>query len=88
MPSKYDALVKFLNDTRMDRVTLTFDQIDNIVDNMPLSAWNDRTWWGNSKHPSRTQAATWIAGGWIVDGKEFSSGRITFNRTSKSSYEM
>jgi hypothetical protein len=78
MASMYDALGEYLKSLNMDSVELSIQKIEEIVGSLPVSARWDRTWWGNSKHPSRTQAAAWMSAGWKVDKVDFSTGTVRF----------
>lgn len=47
--SKYDAIGKHLNETGLEKVTLTITQLNEIVELPPSASGGDRTWYGNTK---------------------------------------
>ena len=64
MPSKYDALVRYLAAQSGDRVVLTLAEIETIIGApLPSAAWA-RGWWVNSRRAS--QAWVWRDAGWSV----------------------
>jgi hypothetical protein len=56
-------------------VSLTFSEIDQLVNGLPPSATRYRTWWGNS---SQSQSLAWRAAGWHVDSVDLDARRVTF----------
>ncbi|MGP0583690.1 DUF7662 domain-containing protein [Paenibacillus timonensis] len=77
--NKYDPLEEFLK--KKATIYLTFAEIEAIIgDKLPETAPTDRTWWGNTMHPSRTQAQAWLNAGWKVHHFEKEKG-VTFIRS-------
>lgn len=73
-----------LEDYFKSKVTLelTYEEIENIMKSeLPASAYTDRTWWGNTQHPSRSQAHSWLNGGWKVHQVQLGKS-ITFIRNN------
>ena len=79
--SKYDALAAHLELVPDDRltITLTFAQVDRIVDGLPPSAYRLRQWWAND---SKVEARAWRSVGWHVDadGVDFNAQTVRFAR--------
>jgi len=62
MASKYAALTKHLNTLSEPVVEITFDEIDVIVDGIPLSARRHNAWWANSEK-AHDHARSWLEAG-------------------------
>lgn len=63
---KYIELSNYLKNCHGKNVSLSFDEIQNIIGfNLPKSAFNPNySWWGNDKYHS--QAVGWMGAGYIV----------------------
>lgn len=78
--SKYSALEDFLK--QKVKVDLSYSEIESIIGSpLPDSAYTDRTWWGNTLHPTRTQAHSWLNAGWKVHSVNLGKS-VTFVRNS------
>jgi hypothetical protein len=64
--NKYDPLRMFLAGNNNNRITLSMDQITDVINaELPDSAYEHMVWWGNDA--SHTQARAWLDAGWRVD---------------------
>jgi hypothetical protein len=87
MSAKYDPLERYLvqRATTQQEVTLTFKEIDALLDNpLPQSAHRYREWWANQKDIStRPQAKAWLNAGFVVDAvqQEHRNGMVRFRRS-------
>ena len=81
--AKYDPLREYLRDRSANEVTLSFDQIEDIIRAaLPPSAHRYREWWANEK-PQRTahvQAVAWQEAGWKVSSVDFLAEQVLFVR--------
>jgi 5-methylcytosine-specific restriction protein B len=77
--AKYDALTRILEQQTTGRLVLTFQQIADIVDGLPPSAYQYREWWANSKD-SVGQARGWLTAGWLASEVDLEGRRVTFRR--------
>lgn len=81
--SRYAPLAVWLRDQvnpSLDKVTLTFEQVENIIqDQLPSSARKHRAWWANDtvSHP---QSQQWLEVGWRVSNVNISEERVIFSR--------
>lgn len=79
--SKYAPLVAYLQAQKTNSVTLTFEQIDHLVDGLPPSARKHEAWWGNSRtEDSHTWAHLWLAAGWERGALDLKKGLVTFDQ--------
>jgi predicted nucleic acid-binding protein len=74
---KYSPLEHFLRRSRMMTVTLSYAQIEKILESrLPPSAHKHKPWWANGGH---SQANSWLNAGWKVDSVSLGKS-VTFKR--------
>ncbi|MFW5898657.1 MAG: DUF6884 domain-containing protein [Candidatus Saliniplasma sp.] len=79
---KYDPLEVYLANCDEDKVELTFEEIESIIDTaLPESAFEHGAWWANDG--TRSQGKAWINAGYIVNSFDQNKGVVTFMRESK-----
>jgi len=79
--NKYEGLKRHLKFRAAftDTVKLGFARIDGIIgDNLPMSAYRDEKWWGNT--PSNVHAKAWLDAGWKVQEVNFKEGCVIFQK--------
>lgn len=76
--SKYKPLFEFLKNNGSDRIFMSFEEINTLLnpDSLPTSAYSKRDWWANSK--TRPQATAWMDAGYKTT--DFTVSSITFIR--------
>jgi DNA-binding transcriptional regulator YiaG len=78
--SKYQPLLEFLRDSNQDEVTLTFAEIEALMnDTLPDSARSKRAWWSN-RSKGALQASAWMEAGYRVEDVDFDGQRVTFRK--------
>jgi hypothetical protein len=76
---RYDPLREHLGSSVEERVTLRFEEIDQIVSaSLPASACRHRAWWGNNGRSP--QAAAWMGAGYEVEAVDQQVGWVRFRR--------
>lgn len=56
----YDPLMKYLDECGLQTVTLTYSEIEKIIDReLPVTAYKRTQWWSNNKN-RHSQAAAWL----------------------------
>jgi len=83
MPDKYTSLEQYLRDLPVSQqeVTLTFELIEQILNEpLPLSAQEDRLWWGNQAQGTIVESIAWMDAGWMVDVVELREKWVRFVR--------
>lgn len=84
MGKKYAALGEFLGSTIEDEVTLSFGQIEQIVQAaLPGSASAHEAWWSNSPVAGRHNNA-WLSRGWETTELNCKARTVRFRRVSVS----
>jgi hypothetical protein len=79
--SKYAPLGEYLKRQNADRVTLTFQQVEQILGfALPASAHTFRQWWENDEQPKRVPASSWMEAGWRTADVSLTAGRVTLVR--------
>ena len=79
MPSKYDPLRAYLAAAKKrseSGITLSFDEIDQIVGGLPATARSQVTWWENSQ-VTRAHVKAWLAVGWAAHA-DLAAQTVTF----------
>ena len=78
--SKYYHLFDQLRRSGESRITLSFDEIEDLIgDRLPASARAGRSYWSN-RSGGANQAAAWMEAGYHVIEVDLTVGRITFER--------
>lgn len=69
--SKYDPLYNYLSNMGGKKVTLTIQQIEDILNfKLPVSAYSYPQWWSNSKTKAHPYCRSWLDAGYrTVDVK-------------------
>ena len=81
--AKYDPLSAYLLACRGNSCTLTFDRIEDIIDDpLPRSAGEYREWWSNESScaTSHVQARSWMDAGWKVEAVRLDARQVRFAR--------
>ncbi|MDP8965182.1 MAG: transcriptional regulator, partial [Cyanobacteriota bacterium] len=74
--SKYQPLLEFLRDSNQDEVTLTFAEIEALInDTLPDSARSKRAWWSN-RSKGALQASAWMEAGYRVEDVALDGQRV------------
>jgi hypothetical protein len=78
--AKYDALREYLSEKTARRITLTFDEVAEIVD-IPDSARRYEWWWSNEDVNTTThvQCKAWQGAGYAAE-PNMRAGAVTFVR--------
>jgi DNA-binding transcriptional regulator YiaG len=80
--SKYQLLLEYLHRSEQHEVTLTFAQIELLInDTLPASAWVKRGWWSNLSKGA-LQASAWMEAGYLVEKLDLDEECVTFRKRS------
>ena len=84
--SKYGPLFEYLRNNLAEEVTLSFLQIEEILQRpLPASARSQSVWWSNRR--SGLQAAAWMDAGFRVVAIDLNDEKITWRKT-KVAYQV
>lgn len=76
--SKYAALFSHLTASDAQEVTLTFSEIEVLLDaQLPATARRQRGWWSN-RGSGGVQAAAWMGAGYHVTSLDLAAETVTF----------
>lgn len=82
--SKYQPLFEYLRRSDQRAVTLTFAQIELLMNNtLPDSARVKRAWWSN-RSKGALQAFAWMEAGYLVEKLDFEEESVTFRKRSNA----
>lgn len=77
--SKYTILTEYLSKKTEKSITLSFDEIEEILGfSLPKSAYNHKAWWANSEN-GHSQTRSWLNAGWSTKSIELIAKKITFH---------
>jgi hypothetical protein len=75
---KYDPLRRYLERHRHEDLTLSFEELEQLVGQLPPSAHQHRAWWANTRsHPN---AVAWLDAGWSLADVDLGTRRVRFRR--------
>lgn len=75
---KYDPLRRYLERHRHEDLTLSFEELEQLVGQLPPSAHQHRAWWANTRsHPN---AVAWLDAGWSLTDVDLVARRVHFRR--------
>ena len=79
--AKYKPLHDFLCNNISDNLTITFEEINNILfpNTLPSSAYSKKEWWANSY--SHSQAKAWLLAGYKT--ADLKINQISFRKKTK-----
>lgn len=78
--SKYQALLEFLRGSNQEEVTLSFAEIEALInDRLPKSAKEQRAWWSN-RTKGALQAEAWMEADYRVEDVDPIEQRVTFRK--------
>jgi CBS domain-containing protein len=87
---KYAPLEEWLSKNRSieSLIRVTFEDIESLIgDNLPPSAREHRSWWGND-HTSHIQSVAWLRAGWKVEDVDLETGYVVFRKTDSVLMQM
>ncbi|MBN2119134.1 MAG: CBS domain-containing protein [Anaerolineales bacterium] len=78
--SRYAALADWLAAQKEERVSLTFEQVEEIIrSRLPDSAFQIRAWWANDR-VGHTHSILWLEAGWKVAYVDLGEEQVAFAR--------
>ncbi|MDI3485486.1 MAG: hypothetical protein PWQ50_706 [Methanolobus sp.] len=81
---KYSKLGEYLNSNSLDKLNLTFKDVENILGfNLPKSAREYQAWWANSGGPHTHAIDGWLSMGWIAK-VDLDNQVVTFTRRERA----
>lgn len=78
--SRYDPLRRFLEEQANPAPTITFEELQDLVGELPRSAWDHPAWWANQQSGSHVQAFAWMDAGFRVERVDQNEGWVRFRR--------
>lgn len=79
--SKYQPLADHLTACRLDRLQMTFREIEAVLGfSLPASARKHTAWWANEVSGTHTHSRSWQRVGYETVELDQARGRLTFRR--------
>lgn len=80
--SKYQPLLEYLCGSNQYDVTLTFAQIETLMNEaLPESARSKRAWWSN-RSKGALQASAWMEAGYRVEDVDLDGQQVAFRKST------
>jgi len=77
--TKYAILTDYLSQKSDKNITLSFDEIEEILGfPLPKSAYYHKAWWSNSEN-GHSQTKAWLNAGWSTKSINLITKKITFH---------
>jgi hypothetical protein len=81
MAGKYTLLGHFLKNSANNDLTLSFADIERIInDELPKAANEHRAWWANEVEGNHVEAHAWMGAGWRVEHVDLNRKVVRFVR--------
>lgn len=79
--SKYYPLFQHFQSCKDKKVSLSFSEIESLIDNkLPTTARDRTNWWSNRDSQSALQAGAWIQAGYKVVAVDLEQQTVTFQQ--------
>lgn len=86
--AKYDPLARYLRSRSEQELTVTFTEIERIIDaTLPPSAREQPVWWRNDLTPYRcsVQSRAWVGSGYATEAIDIDEQQVTFRKKTLAS---
>ncbi|MGB3469216.1 MAG: hypothetical protein WBA51_00155 [Erythrobacter sp.] len=81
---KYQGLTDFLGEIDQDRVVMSFEDVNSLVEGgLPESAFRHRPWWANRTEGKGSQNLSWQSVGWETRDVNMDLDEVTFARVKR-----
>lgn len=78
---KYDPVREHLFTSGKPTVSISFEELGNLVGGLPKSAYTYQAWWANEHEPqTNMQKQAWMAAGYEVDHYDLNTQRVRFRK--------
>lgn len=79
---KYEPLGEFLRSQRLDRISMTFGEIERILKAKLPDSKKHRAWWSNNPD-NNVMTREWLDAGYETESVDIASGKLVFRRNKK-----
>jgi len=81
--SKYEPLTNFLVDRKAEEISMTFAEIERVIDDsLPAAATRHRAWWSNNPS-NNVMTKAWLEAGYKTERVDMGSRKLVFVRSHK-----
>ena len=78
--SQYEPLEIHLRKSGRASVCMTFDEIKDVIGELPSSAFRHRPWWANDR--SHIQAHSWLRAGYRTENVDMAGRKLVFRKST------
>ncbi|HUQ36582.1 MAG TPA: hypothetical protein VM144_09415 [Aestuariivirga sp.] len=79
---KYEPLGEFLRSQRLERISMTFSEIERILKAKLPDSKKHRAWWSNNPN-NNVMTREWLDAGYETESVDIASGKLVFRRNKK-----
>lgn len=79
---KYEPLGEFLRSQRLERINMTFNEIERILKAKLPDSKKHRAWWSNNPN-NNVMTREWLDAGYETESVDIASGKLVFRRNKK-----
>ena len=79
---KYEPLGEFLRSQRVERISMTFGEIERILKTKLPDSKKHRAWWSNNPD-NNVMTREWLEAGYETESVDIASGKLVFRRNKK-----
>jgi hypothetical protein len=80
---KYEPLGEFLRSQRLERINITFGEIERILKVKLPDSKKHRAWWSNNPD-NNVMTREWLEAGYETEAVDIKTGKLVFRRVRKS----
>ncbi len=79
---KYEPLGDFLRSQKLERISMTFGEIERILKAKLPDSKKHRAWWSNNPD-NNVMTREWLEAGYETESVDIASGKLVFRRNKK-----
>ena len=83
---KYEPLGKFLRSQKLQRIAMSFSEIERIINAKLPPSKKYPAWWSNNPD-NNVMTREWLDAGYETEAVDIASGKLVFRRNKKPSSE-
>lgn len=81
MTSKYEPLARYLEEKDLDMLRMTFQEVEDVLGELPPAARKHRAWWANNASHSHARHG-WMRAGWETSKVDMDKEELLFVRAA------
>lgn len=79
---KYEPLGKFLRSQKLERIAMSFSEIERVINSKLPPSKKYPAWWSNNPD-NNVMTREWLEAGYETESVDIASGKLVFRRNKK-----